>query len=288
MRHAVHVALIMFGKRQLSVSIGPPDGLRKGAGTHRLTFPIEVDGRTTIGTGVPVTIYGEAWLGPYEDWLGMVFADTPVIVLESGPSTASLVLSLTDEQLAVVEQRRAGSDLQLRLKVQFLLGYDPVLQDKSVDDRWPSKYVEQSVSVQSEAWVRLLKQASAGMSLAIVVPVPLDASTAAHVGSHLREAIRKVNNSEYPDAVIDARKAIEAMDAVVHWKSENVVVRVKRDERSLEERLTMLRHALYGVASVAAHSDEVASTFTWDREKALAVIAGVSSLAACLPKEAAS
>jgi hypothetical protein len=50
------------------------------------------------------------------------------------------------------------------------------------------------------------------MSLAVVLPVPLDASAGGRVGGHLREAIRKVNNGEYGDAVTEARKAIDAMD----------------------------------------------------------------------------
>jgi hypothetical protein len=41
------------------------------------------------------------------------------------------------------------------------------------------------------------------------------------------------------------------------------------------------RHALHGLASPAGHGDEVADSITWDRPTALAVIAGVSALAAC-------
>ncbi len=43
----------------------------------------------------------------------------------------------------------------------------------------------------------------------------------------------------------------------------------------------MLRHSLFSIACLDAHEDEVTVTVDWDREKALAVIAGVSALAAC-------
>jgi len=52
------------------------------------------------------------------------------------------------------------------------------------------------------------------MSLAVVVPTPFGDRPAGEIGAHLREAIRKVNNGEYDDAVTEARKAIHVMDAV--------------------------------------------------------------------------
>jgi hypothetical protein len=123
---------------------------------------------------------------------------------------------------------------------------------------------------------------SAAASLAVVVPVPLDASAAARVGVHLREAIRKVNNGEYGDAVTEARKAIDAMDGrAPDWQSERQIATIRREERTISQRLGMLRHALHGLASPAAHGDDVAAEIKWDRENALAVIAGISALAAC-------
>jgi hypothetical protein len=117
------------------------------------------------------------------------------------------------------------------------------------------------------------------MSLAIVVPVPLDASTGARVGEYLREAIRKVNNGEYGDAVTEARKAIGATGG--SWPTEAVVTSIAKDQRTRDQRLAMLRHALHGLASPAAHGDAVAATIKWDRETALVVVAGVSALAVC-------
>ncbi len=119
------------------------------------------------------------------------------------------------------------------------------------------------------------------MSLAVVLPVPLDASAAGRVGRHLREAIRKVNNGEYGDAVTEARKAIDAMDSrQPDWESERHIAVIKKDERTLDQRRAMLRHALHGLASPAAHGDDGAVGITWNRERALAVIAGVSALVA--------
>lgn len=147
------------------------NGLLRGAGLHRLEFPVEIDSRHTTGTGVPFALSGLAWLGsPGGDWLGPWFPDPnqPLVIYEDNP--------------AVTEARRAI------------------------------------------------------------------------------------------DALGETRPA---------WRRENAVTRTKRDERTLDQRLAMLKHALFGLASPAEHGDSVAAAIKWDRETALAVIAGVAALAAC-------
>ena len=137
----------------------------------------------------------------------------------------------------------------------------------------------ESIHINSDAWQRLLSQTALAMSLAVVVPVPLDGSDSATSGVHLREAIRKVNDGEYRDAVNAARMALE--DLGTSWAAEKSVVSTARDKRTLDQRLSLLRHSLFSLASAAAHNDEITKAITWDRENALAVIAGVSALAAC-------
>jgi len=269
------------GDRQLSIKIGMPNGLQKGAGLHRLTFPAEFDARNTIGGGVPLTLNVHAWLGASRgDWLGPLLTDEQIVTKDALSFPANLVLALSDEQLAVIEQRRAGSDLIIWLTGQVVLGFDPAVAEGTTDERWPSGIFSECITVVGETWKRLLSQAAAGMSLAVVVPVPLDQSTAGRVGKHLRDAIAKDNDGEYEDAVSASRKAIYALGD--GWASESEVIRVaNRNDRTLDQRLSMLRHSLFSIACLSAHEDEVTMTVDWDREKALAVIAGVSALAAC-------
>lgn len=281
------MAQIRFGDgRELSIKIEQPNGLMKGAGLHRLQFPVEIDSRKTIGTGVPFALSGQAWLGPPGgDWLGRWFTDPnqPLVVHEDASFPATIVLPLTDEQLAVIEQRRAGGDVVLSFDVQAILGHDPQVATQPAKDHWPSGFFQQQMNIYAASWLRLLSQVNAGTSLAVVVPVPLDNTAAARVGSHLRDAIRKVNNSEYGDAATAARRAVEAVDDIHGvWPSESSVARIRKDERTLDQRLAMLRHSLHALASPSAHDDKVAAAIRWDREKALAVIAGVSALATCI------
>ena len=98
--------------------------------------------------------------------------------------------------------------------------------------------------MQGEVWERALKNANAGTSLAVVVPVPLDRSTAGRAGVHLREAIKKVNAGEYSDAVTEARKAMEAADdSDRRWKTTQEALQAGKDNRSLDQRLTIARPA---------------------------------------------
>src|ERR1039457_1743610 len=146
------------------------------------------------------------------DWLGGWSTERPVVTRQGQPLDATLVLPLTDEQLAVIEQRRAGSDLRLQFDGNVVLGFDPSVADGSEKDRWPERSFQEAVHVYRETWVRLLSQVSTAMSLAVVLPVPLDGSASGRVGGHLREAIRKVNNGDWADAATEARKAIDAID----------------------------------------------------------------------------
>jgi hypothetical protein len=101
------------------------------------------------------------------------------------------------------------------------------------------------------------------MSVGLVVPLPLDSSPAAKVGTHLREAIRKVNDGQYQDAVLAARRAIDDMGTA--WATEKSVVNTARAKRTLDQRLSLLRHALFSLASASAHRDPGAGSITWDR-----------------------
>jgi len=244
---------------------------------------VVLDARNTIAGGVPVAVSGWAWLSMTGmDWLGGWSTERPVVTRQGQLFEATLVLPLTDEQLAVIEQRRAGSDIGIQFDGNIVLGFDPAVAGGTENDRLPERSFQETVHIYSDTWVRLLNQVSAATSLAVVLPIPLDASSAARVGVHLREAVRKVNHGEYGDAVTEARKAIDAMEGMAPgWQAERQIADLKKEVRTLGQRLAMLRHALHGLASPAAHGDEVAAEIRWDRENALAVIAGVAALAAC-------
>jgi hypothetical protein len=113
---------------------------------------------------------------------------------------ATIFLPLTDEQLAVIEPRRAASEfMAFRFDVQIVLGYDPDVAEGPAKDHWPAQVVHTPVNVHADEWVRLLGHTNAGTSLAVVVPVPLDGTPAHEVGNRLREALRRVTERPVGD-----------------------------------------------------------------------------------------
>jgi hypothetical protein len=245
--------MVQFGSgRQLLIDIDAPSVIQPGAGVHRVLFPMQIDPCNTIGGGVSVSLSGHAWLGPSKmDYLGPWTTEEPAATHEGVRSNATVVLPLYDEQLAVVEHIRAGSDINFWITTNIMLGYDSAVAGKQKSsDRWPIRPAQDNVIVQRETWSRLLAGSKIGMSLAIVMPVPLDKSTAGRAGMYLREAIRKVNNGEYTDAVTDARKALESIQSADRsLKSARAALAISQDNCSLDHRLALLRHAVYGLAT---------------------------------------
>jgi hypothetical protein len=137
LRHAVLMQVLPFGGgRQLSISIAEPSAIMRGAGLHRLTCRVALDARNTIVGGVPVALSGWAWLSTVGmDWLGGWSTEGPVVTRQGQPFDATLVLPLTDEQLAVIEQRRAGSDIRIQFDGNIVLGFDPAVAGGAEDDR---------------------------------------------------------------------------------------------------------------------------------------------------------
>jgi len=262
---------------QLAVDFQAPDLIQRGAGLHRLRFPVKLDSRGSLPSGIPLRVRAQVSIGGSNDWLGFAQADKAIVTYDQ-PFNEHLILPMSDEQLAVLEDRRAGGDLSFSITFNVTLGY----RLDTHPDLWSSSHNnDQAVLVQSGPWQRLLEQSSSGFSLAIVVPVPLGKDSAAvRAGDCLRRALRKVNAGEYDDAVVSARKAIEVLDGDSEWASEKAIVSTKPGERTLLQRRTMLRHALFYLASPAAHGDDNAREIQWDRAGAMAAIAGVAALVA--------
>jgi len=119
--------LVPFGSgRELLIDIGQPSVIQQGAGISRLLFPMQLDPRDSIGAGVALSVSGHAWLGPSKmDYLGPWTTAEPVATHEGARSDATVVLPLSDEQLAVIEHIRAGADLNFWIETNIVLGYDP-------------------------------------------------------------------------------------------------------------------------------------------------------------------
>jgi hypothetical protein len=142
-------------------------------------------------------------------------------------------------------------------------------------------------------WQEVLAGVDAYAALTVVLPVPIMDPAAYEVGRLLRDAARLIGNGEPAKAVIDARRAIEKMDAVLgagdtRKSTIKAIADIDAEQRTEAQRLALLRHALFSLASPPAHADERAATFTWNRETALAVVAAVAALAAVRASKSSS
>ncbi len=54
--------------------------------------------------------------------------------------------------------------------VQVVLGYDPGVAGEPARDHWPAQVIQPHMNVYADEWVRLLRQAGAGTSLAVGRP----------------------------------------------------------------------------------------------------------------------
>jgi hypothetical protein len=198
------------GGREITMSIEGPQGLIAGAGLHRLMFYAHVKAHA-MPAGVPVTLSGEAFLsGGMHDWLGPWSVEHQPVTRDDGqPDVVTILLPLTDQQLAVIEHRRAGADLQIQLNVDVTLGYHPLAKGSAGKDIWPVRAFQETIFVQRESWVRLLTQAPTGTSLAVVVPVPLDGGAPRRPGRSCarpsRRSIREVRQRGHGGTASDRR-----------------------------------------------------------------------------------
>jgi hypothetical protein len=92
-----------------------------------------------IPAGVPVALSGEAFLsGGLHYWLGTWSVEHQPVTRDDGhPDVVTILLPLTDQQLAVIEPRRAGADLQIQPNVDVTLGYHPLGKAKQAGTSGP-------------------------------------------------------------------------------------------------------------------------------------------------------
>jgi hypothetical protein len=304
---SVLIPFMFDSQRQIGVwvSFDEQRSLIGGAGVHRFVMAMQVDGRNTLPMGTPVLLSGTAWLvtSGSRDYLGQWTTEKPV-ALYAQPSSAQLVLELRDDQLALIDHRRlkgnGGGGVRLELEIHAALTGGLLREETPPASRWPWQRTKPSraesgpwpvahnghtVTFTPGQWAELLAGINAHAALTVVLPIPVFDADAHAVGVLLRDAIKLVSEGQAAKAVIDARRAIETMDRAfgdldTRHAAIRTIVDIPPTERNQEQRFTLVRHALFSLASPSAHGDAHADTFTWNRETALAVIAAVAALGA--------
>ena len=135
--------------RDLVIDIAEPIAIQQGTGLHRFLVPIKLLGVNNTPEGIPLSVGGCAWLSiTGMEWLGTWTTERPPVTRRLEDYT-NLVLPLSDDQLAKIEQRRAGREVRIHLDTDVVM-YDPHEPAKSSPDRWPVKSFQQDLFIHSE------------------------------------------------------------------------------------------------------------------------------------------
>jgi hypothetical protein len=136
--------------------------------------------------------------------------------------------------------------------------------------------------VPASTWEGQIQQLGRAVSFTVIVPLLMGGGPLADAARHLREADQQMTRGEYPDAVREARLAIETMRDLRIWPKD---VAKKRDEQTQADRYgvildklaaqangyTALLQALFTLASGPQHASGALRGATWARADAVAL-----------------
>lgn len=137
-----------------------------------------------------------------------------------------------------------------------------------------------SLRLDPETWARLLREM--GFASSIVILIPLNRSREGRVNQgaeRLQRAVLDVSAGRYREAVRECRDLLEALYSEQDEEfKEFKPTFPKQREAGKDARVFMIRQAILVLTHAAAHDDQVAQTFNWERSDAQAVIGLLASL----------
>jgi len=254
-------------ERQAPASITP------GLGAHRLQVRVEVE-PLEVAEGCNLVqldgeLHAEHPTGPR--WVGS-FHPVPVpLRIRARDWPADLVVPVTDAQILALEKDRNGHDLQLRLDLRATL---PQSREHAIFEGQDTRRVPAST------WEAQIQQLGRAVSFTVTIPLPMDGGPLADAARHLRQADQQITKGEYPDAVREARLAIQAMRDLQVWPKH---VAKKRYEQTQADRYGVildklaaqadgygeLLQALFNLASGPQHASGALRGAAWVRADAV-------------------
>jgi hypothetical protein len=262
---------IPLGPGKLKVRFSSELALVPGLGAHQLRLPLEVDSES-LDENRLVILGGTLWLGGNAPSYLAAWTTEDQVALRTFPITHHLVASLSDDQLVSIEQHRGAHELSLAIDVRVSM--------PGIQDAWPTATDQGSVRIAASRWLKQLEGVGAAAAFTIVVPSPLVDGDRARMGAHLREARNAINDGRYGGAVASARMALEIAREREPLPGEPSIRAKPARSLSPAERWAALNHAVFGLASVAHHEDEVTADAVWSRADAVAGVAATAALIA--------
>jgi hypothetical protein len=259
--------------------------LTPGSGAHRFRFQVEgaksgLTDNTSAVTILSGSVENEG--NPSAPWVGQL--DTEVVAWKSYPTAAYLSLTLTDDQLLDLDRTQVDEPLKLRINLKSTLLNPPA-------GLYPVVEVRLQYVISHEQWMQLLDHAGLAVGFLIRVAGPI-LEAGAHPGVseasgpsmaqavlRLRQARGELADHRWEQAVATCRKVHENIAAFAprmpSWQ--NLKAKSERAKNE-EERWASMFYAVKALTHPAHHDDATTIPFSWDHQKAEAVVAATASL----------
>jgi hypothetical protein len=259
--------------------------LMPGSGAHRFRFVVEGAKDGLVDNASAVTILSgsvENGSNPSAPWIGQF--ETEVVTWKGYPTTSYLSLTLTDDQLVDLDRTQADQPLDLRINLRSTLldpplGLYPVVEDQV------------HYAIAHEQWMQLLDRAGLAVGFLIRVAGPI-LDTGLHPGVseasgrsmaqavlRLRQARSELADHRWEQAVATCRKVQENIAAFAPRMPARDRLKAKPDRaKNEEERWAAMFYAVNALTHPAHHDDTTTTPFSWNHQKAEAVVAATASL----------
>lgn len=233
-------------------------------------YPEEKSRRWATITGARVTVKSA---GGVAKTLGFARPQIPIQVRplpHPQPISRDLMLPLHAQQVAALEDLRAGRDLEFELAVAGF-GFDGT-HDQQIYDRW-------RVQLPRSTWVERLRGAGVLDIHLLEIPMPVGESSEewAEVGDHLLRAHKQFIDANYHECIALCRTVMEELGHKKYQKEgwANLILdRLANDRKNMkkEERedamLAVIRHYIHP----AHHSSSEGGVYTYNRSEARLVL----------------
>ncbi|MFJ6167262.1 hypothetical protein ACIQH6_19230 [Micromonospora orduensis] len=181
---------------------------------------------------------------------------------------------ISDHQLRVIEEQRAGKRIWLILALEAL----QVVQDEGKPARFAQPTGELSFDVGAGEWADNLEDIEAGTYVELLVPLAGGADYADAV-ELLRDARGLLREGNVPSAIGQARKALEQVrEAYGTQKAFADAVKKTPRQRTLAERWACMVEDLFSTMSGASHKDDVTREFEYTREDGAMLITATAGM----------
>lgn len=181
---------------------------------------------------------------------------------------------ISDHQLRVIEEERAGKRIWLILALQVL----QVLQDEGKPARFAQPTGELSFDIGGGEWAENLEGVEGGTYIELLVPMVSGADYADAV-ELLRDARGLLREGNVASAIGQARKALEQVrEAYGTQKVFAEAVKKSPRQRTLSERWACMVEDLFSTMSGASHNDAVTRDFEYTREDGQMLITATAGM----------